>query len=76
MRTLAPRTGQMLNISELSRDVGLPVSTRRRYFHILTQTYQASVVPPFFANVGKRLVKTPKGYMADTGLACHLTRET
>jgi hypothetical protein len=73
MRTLALRTGQMLNISELSRDIGLPVSTLRRYFHILTQTYQASIVPPFFANVGKRLVKTPKAYMADTGLACHLS---
>ena len=73
MRTLALRTGQMLNMSELSRDVGLPVSTLRRYFHILAQTYQAFVVPPFFANVGKRLVKTPKVYMADTGVACHLS---
>lgn len=73
MTTLALRTGQMLNLSELSRDVGLPFSTLRRYFHILTQTYQVFLVTPFSKNIGKRLVKTPKVYMYDTGLACHLS---
>ncbi len=69
---LALRTGQVLNLSELSRDVGLPFSTLRRYFHLLAQTYQVFLVPPYSANIGKRLVKTPKVYMTDTGLACHL----
>ncbi|MBI5197427.1 MAG: ATP-binding protein [Nitrospirae bacterium] len=73
MTTLALRTGQMLNLSGLSRDVGLPFSTLRRYFHILAQTYQVFLVPPYAKNIGKRLVKTPKVYVTDTGLGCHLS---
>ena len=70
--TLALRTGQMLNFSSLSRDVGLPVSTLRRYFNILEETFQVFRVAPYHANVGKRVVKTPKAYLSDTGMACHL----
>ena len=73
MTTLALRTGQMLNFSALSRDVGLPVTTLRRYFGILEQTFQAYTLQPYHVNRGKRLVKTPKVYMTDTGLACHLS---
>lgn len=73
MTTLALRTGQMLNASELSRDIGLPVTTLRRYFQILTQTYQVSLLQPFSTNMAKRLVKTPKVYLQDTGLACALS---
>ena len=73
MTTLALRTGQMLNYSALSRDVGLTVTTLRRYFGILEQTFQAYPLYPYSANVGKRLVKTPKSYLTDTGLACHLS---
>ena len=71
--TLALRTGQMLNFSSLSRDVGLPVSTLRRYFNILEETFQIFRIAPYHANVGKRIVKTPKAYMSDTGMACHLS---
>lgn len=70
--TLALRTGQMLNFSSLSRDVGLPVSTLRRYFNILEETFQVFRVAPYHANAGKRVVKTPKAYLSDTGMACHL----
>lgn len=70
--TLALRTGQMLNFSSLSRDVGLPVSTLRRYFNILEETFQVFRVPPYHANLSKRVVKTPKTYLSDTGMACHL----
>ena len=73
MVTLSHRTATMLNFSELSREVGLPVTTLRRYFGILGQTYQVFTLPPFSANLRKRLVKTPKLYCADTGLLCHLT---
>ncbi len=69
---LALRTGQIVNFSELSRDLGLPVTTLRRYFQALQQTYQVTLLPPFAANVEKRLVKTPKVYLRDTGMACHL----
>ncbi|HEY3357617.1 MAG TPA: ATP-binding protein [Polyangia bacterium] len=72
LTTLALRTGTILNHAELSRDVGLPVATIRRYFNLLGQTFQLHVVPPYAANVGKRLVKTPKVYLTDTGLCCHL----
>lgn len=73
LSTLALRTGGMLNVSELSRDLALPATTLRRYFNILIQTYQAFLLLPYSGNLGKRLVKTPKVYLTDTGLACHLS---
>lgn len=69
---LAFRTGQLLNYSDLSRDLGIPLSTLRRYMSLLEVTYQVFLLRPYFANVGKRLVKTPKLYLGDTGMACHL----
>ncbi len=69
---LAHRTGTMLNSSELSRQVGLPVTTLRRYFAVMTQTYQVFTLAPFNTNFSKRLVKTPKFFFSDTGFACHL----
>jgi hypothetical protein len=72
LTTLALRTGGLLNLSELSRDLGVPTTTLRRYFNILTQTFQIFLVHPYSANVRKRLVKTPKLYLTDTGFACHL----
>jgi len=68
----AMRTGQMLNVSELARTVQLPTTTVRRYMNLLTLTHQVFALEPYAANVGKRLVKTPKLYLTDTGLACHL----
>ena len=72
MTLAAARTGQALNFSELGRDSGLPYITLRRYMNILEQTYQIFLVPPFFANVSKRLMKAPKLYWTDTGIASHL----
>jgi predicted AAA+ superfamily ATPase len=69
---LALRTGQLLNLSDLARDVQLPFTTLRRYMALLEMTYQVFLLRPYFANVGKRLVKTPKVYLTDTGMACHL----
>jgi predicted AAA+ superfamily ATPase len=71
--TLALRSGQMLNFTSLSRDVGLPNTTLRRYFSILEQTFQVFLIHPYHSNFGKRLVKTPKLYLADTGMAAHLS---
>lgn len=68
----ALRTGQLLNVSEISRELGLPLTTVRRYLNLLETTYQVRLVRPYFANTGKRLVKTPKLYLSDTGMACHL----
>lgn len=72
MVTLANRTAQLLNVAELSRDIGLPASTLRRYLNLLDLTFQADLLQPFTANRAKRLVKTPKIYISDTGIAAHL----
>ncbi|HSC70372.1 MAG TPA: DUF4143 domain-containing protein [Candidatus Methylomirabilis sp.] len=60
MALLALRTGQLLNYFDLSRDLGLPLTTLRRYMHLLEVTYQIILPHPSFVNIGKRLVKTPK----------------
>jgi len=69
----AVRTGQMLNVAGFSRELGLSQMTVRRYLDLLALTYQVSLVPAYHTNVGLRLVKTPKLYFTDTGLACHLS---
>lgn len=66
------RTGGLLNSSDLSRESGLPFTTLRRYINLLDVTYQTFLLQPYFSNIGKRLVKTPKFYMSDTGMASHL----
>jgi predicted AAA+ superfamily ATPase len=66
------RTGGLLNLSDLSREVGLPFTTLRRYMNLLEVTYQIFLLRPYFTYAGKRLVKTPKLYFADTGMASHL----
>ena len=72
MTMAAARTGQVLNLSDLGRDSGLSYMTLRRYMNILEQTYQTFLVPPFFTNVSKRLMKAPKLYWTDTGFVSHI----
>jgi predicted AAA+ superfamily ATPase len=69
---VATRTGQMLNRSDLAAPLGVSVPTISQWLSILEMTGQILIVPPYFDNVGKRLVKSPKIYIADSGLACHL----
>lgn len=69
---VAFRTGGLLNLSDLAREVDLPFSTLRRYVNLLEVTYQILLLRPYHAHSGKRLVKTPKVYFSDTGMACHL----
>lgn len=69
---VAFRTGGLLNLSDLSRETGLPFSTLRRYMNLLEVTYQVFLLHPYFVNIGKRLVKTPKIFLADTGMASYL----
>jgi predicted AAA+ superfamily ATPase len=69
---VAFRTGGLLNLSDLSRESGLPFTTLRRYMSLLEVTYQIFLLTPYHANIGKRLVKTPKIFMSDTGMACYL----
>ena len=72
LRILAARSGQLLNLTDISRDIGIAVNTARAWLSILEATYQVLVLRPYFANVGKRLIKTPKVYFTDTGLLCYL----
>jgi hypothetical protein len=69
---LASRHGQILNKTDLAAPLGVSVPTISEWLHILEITSQIIVVPPYFENLGKRLIKSPKVYWGDPGLACHL----
>jgi hypothetical protein len=72
LRALASRSAQLLNLSELARDVGVSVSTAKDWLSILEASFQIFILRPYFVNIGKRLVKSPKVYFMDTGLLCYL----
>ena len=73
LRALAARTGQLLNITDIARDLGVAVNTAKAWLSVLEATFQVFILRPYYANVGKRLVKTPKVYFTDTGTLCHLS---
>jgi len=73
LRALAARSAQLFNITDLARDLGVAVNTVKAWLSVLEATYQVTVLRPYFANVGKRLVKTPKVYFTDVGTLCYLT---
>lgn len=69
---VASRHGQMLNKTDLAAPLGVSVPTIAQWLGVLETTAQLLIVPPFYENLGKRLIKSPKVYFADSGLACHL----
>lgn len=69
---LAGRTGGLLNLSELSRSAGIPFTTLHRYLGLLQATFMLQLVPAWSTNLSKRLVKAPKIFLIDTGLAAYL----
>ena len=69
---LASRHGQILNKTDLAAPLGVSVPTISEWLHILEVNGQIMVVPPYFENLGKRLIKSPKIYWGDSGLACYL----
>ena len=69
---LATRHGQVLNKSDLAAPLGLSVPALGNWLDVLEMTGQILIVPPYFENAGKRLIKSPKIFIADSGLACHL----
>lgn len=73
MKATCLRLGQLVNQTELGRDVALPQPTVHRWLNLLEISYQLVRVPAFAANRTKRLIKTPKVYWGDTGLAMHLS---
>ncbi len=72
LRLCAARTGQILNMSELARDVGMSVPTVKKWLSVLEASYQIYLLPPHFNNLGKRIIKSPKLYFIDTGIATYL----
>ena len=73
MRAACLRLGQLLNQTELGRDVALPQATVHRWLNLLETGYLLARLPAFATNRTKRLIKAPKLYWADTGLALHLS---
>jgi predicted AAA+ superfamily ATPase len=72
LRALAARAGQLLNLTDVARDLGIALNTAKAWLSVLEATFQIIVLRPYHANVGRRLVKTPKVYFTDTGMLCHL----
>ncbi len=70
-RALAARSAQPLNITDITRDLGVAVNTVKAWLSVLEATYQVTVLRPYFANVGERLIKTPKVYFTDVGTLCY-----
>lgn len=72
MRLCALRIGSELNKADLAKSTGVSSTTISDWISILKASYILFTLPPYFANVSKRLTKTPKIYFYDTGLACYL----
>ena len=66
------RCSQILNRSELAKDSGIPYTTANHYLDLLLATFQIFLIQPYFKNIGKRLIKSPKIIWNDTGLALYL----
>jgi uncharacterized protein len=68
----AGRTGQLVNLAQLGADAGIAQSTARAWMSVLEATYIVRLIPGWYGNISKRLVKAPKLHFVDTGLACAL----
>ena len=74
LTALAARSGQLLNFSDVARDIGKPVSTVQRWVSILQTSGLIYLLYPFSKNISNRMTKMPKIYFMDTGLVCYLTK--
>jgi len=68
----ATRTGQILNLSDIARDIGISVPTAKRWLSLLEAGYQIYLLYPYYKNIGKRIVKSPKLYFNDPALCSYL----
>jgi uncharacterized protein len=73
LRATAARTGQLLNLADLARDSDIAPNTVKSWLSILQASGIVYLLQPYYSNVTKRLVKTPKLYFLDTGLCAYLT---
>ena len=72
LKLCAGRVGSIVNFTSLGNDVGVSRETIKTWLNILEASYVAFQLPPYFNNIGKRLVKSPKLYFYDVGLLCYL----
>lgn len=72
IRLCVGRIGQELNLTSLGNDCGISHTTAKAWISLLQASYVIFLLHPYFKNFGKRLIKAPKLYFVDTGLACHL----
>lgn len=72
MRLCAARIGSLFNASEVANEVGVDSKTITQWLSVLQASYLVTLLPPYYENISKRLVKTPKLYFNDPGLACYL----
>jgi len=72
MRLCAARTGQLVSASSLASDLGVSPNTVKSWLSVLDASNVIHLLEPYFENLGKRLVKSPKLYFLDTGLCCYL----
>jgi predicted AAA+ superfamily ATPase len=75
MRAACLRLGNLVNQADLGRDIRIPRPTVHRYLNLLETSYQLVRLEPYSVNRTKRLIKTPKLYWTDPGLALHLAGE-
>lgn len=68
----AGRIGQLLNLSDIATNCGISVPTAQKWLSVLEASYLVFILQPHFTNFNKRVVKTPKLFFYDTGLACDL----
>ena len=73
---LALRVGQLINYTEISKEVGVSLNTIKSWVSTLEISGIISLLPPYYNNLGKRLIKSPKLYFSDTGLASYLLNIT
>ncbi len=69
---LATRVGGLINTADISRTLGIPNTTLKSYMSLLDTLFLTVKLPAWSRNIGKRLIKSPKGYLNDTGLLCYL----
>ena len=72
VRLCAGRVGQLVNLTSLGADAGVSHTTAREWLTVLEASYIIFQLPPYFANISKRLIKSPKFYFYDVGLAAYL----
>ncbi|MBO4454650.1 MAG: ATP-binding protein [Paludibacteraceae bacterium] len=72
MKLCAARIGSLFNASEIGMEVGVDSKTITHWLSVLQASYLVTLLPPYYENISKRVVKTPKLYFNDPGLACYL----